>query len=59
MNYIHREFIHILNNTEWMDNNTREKAIEKAYAIKTNIGHPPQLLNDSEIATIYENVSEH
>lgn len=40
-----------------MDKNTRKKAIEKAYAIKTNVGHPHQLLNNSEIGKMYEDVS--
>ncbi len=56
--YIHREFIQILNNIEWMDSTTRQKAIEKAYAITTHIGYPKQLLNNSEISTIYEHVSK-
>jgi len=56
--YIHREFVQILNDIEWMDKNTRQKALEKAYAITTHIGYPEQLLNNSEIAKVYEDVSE-
>ncbi len=41
-----------------MDDVTREKAIEKAHAINTIIGNPRQLLNDSEIGKIYEDVSK-
>ena len=29
VDYIHKEFIQILNEVDWMDENTRQRAIEK------------------------------
>ena len=48
----------MLNSVEWMDETTRLQALDKAKAITSHIGFPKQLLNDSQIAKIYENVSQ-
>ncbi|CAG2113421.1 unnamed protein product, partial [Medioppia subpectinata] len=55
VNFIHKEFIKMLNSVEWMDEKTKEKALDKAKAITSYIGFPKQLLNDSQIRQIYEN----
>ncbi|CAG2168313.1 unnamed protein product [Oppiella nova] len=58
VNFIHKEFIQMLNSVEWMDETTRLQALDKAKAITSHIGFPKQLLNDSQIAKIYENLQE-
>jgi len=54
--YIHREFLNILDEVDWMDETTRRKAIEKAHAITSYIGYPDQLLNDSMVGDLYKNL---
>lgn len=56
VNYIHREFLQILEEVDWMDSVTREKAREKAHAIAPYIGYPDQLLNDSLVGDLYESL---
>ncbi|XP_035222859.1 neprilysin-2-like isoform X2 [Stegodyphus dumicola] len=55
--YINTEFLNMLQNNEWMDNITKEKAIEKAEAITYNIGYPKELKNNSYISFLYTNVT--
>lgn len=54
--YIHREFLKILDNVEWMDEETRQKARDKAHAITPYIGYPDELLENDKIAELYKNV---
>lgn len=56
VNYIHREFLNILEHVDWMDEGTRERAKAKALSITPYIGYPDELLDDSKIAELYENV---
>lgn len=56
VSYIHREFLNILDDVDWMDETTRLRAIEKAHAITSYIGYPDQLLNDSMVAELYQNL---
>ena len=56
--FIHKEFIKMLNRVDWMEDRTRKQALEKARTITTHIGFPQQLLNDYEIAKVYQNVSQ-
>ncbi len=55
--YIHREFLKILDNVEWMDEETRQKAKDKAHAITPYIGYPDELLENDKIADLYKNVT--
>lgn len=54
--YIHREFLKILDAVEWMDEGTRQKAKAKAYAITPYIGYPDELMDNEKIAELYKNV---
>ncbi|XP_054159894.1 neprilysin-2-like [Oppia nitens] len=56
--FIHKKFIEMFDDIEWMDQLTRERAIQKATAITSYIGFPDQLLNDSQIANIYQNLDD-
>ncbi len=55
--YIHREYLKILENVDWINEETRQKAKEKAHAITPYIGYPDELLDNSKIAELYLNVS--
>nr|XP_027200738.1 neprilysin-2-like isoform X2 [Dermatophagoides pteronyssinus] len=52
--YIHREFMKILDRVEWMDDQTRQRARDKALAIRPYIGYPNELLNNTEIELFYQ-----
>lgn len=54
--YIHGEFLKILDTVEWMDDETRQKAKDKAYAIKPYIGYPDELLDNEKITELYKDV---
>lgn len=55
--YIHTEFMKILDVVDWMDESTREQAREKAKTIKTYIGYPSELLNDTLVSSLYQNLT--
>ena len=59
MNYIRDEFIQILNEIDWADKKTVDYAISKAKAIKSYIGFPDELLNDTLVEEFYNDVSGH
>ncbi|KAK0648606.1 hypothetical protein B0T16DRAFT_444608 [Cercophora newfieldiana] len=57
---IKREFIKKLKATEWMDDETTEKAIEKVHKIVQKIGYPtksPEIMNPENLAAYYEKLS--
>lgn len=54
---IRDEFEENLQSVEWIDPLTKRSAIHKAQTIKTHIGHPAELLDDSKILDYYKNVS--
>lgn len=55
--YIHIEFLKMLDELDWMDEKTKEKAKMKANTITPYIGYPDELLKHSSIMKVYENVS--
>ena len=57
VNYIRSEFHNILQTVDWMDQNTRQRAIKKLKAIVAHIGYPKELLIEEELDSIYKNVS--
>ncbi|XP_053209328.1 neprilysin-2-like [Panonychus citri] len=56
VNYIRGQFIDSLNQIDWMDEATRSKAIQKAQEMIVQIGYPPELLDESKVMTIYQNI---
>ena len=54
--YISAEFNNILKNVDWMDEKTRQRALEKANAIKARIGYPDELLVDQNLIDYYNGV---
>jgi membrane metallo-endopeptidase-like protein 1 len=51
---IRTEFIKILDETDWMDDETKIVAKEKANAMIERIGYPPSILNDTELDEMYK-----
>ncbi|XP_054160650.1 neprilysin-2-like isoform X2 [Oppia nitens] len=56
VNYIHKEFLKILDKVEWMDQQTRQRAKDKAMAITSYIGYPDELMDNEKIADLYKNL---
>jgi endothelin-converting enzyme len=57
---IKREFIKKLKATEWMDDETTDKAIEKVHKIVQKIGYPtqsPDIMNPESLASYYKKLS--
>lgn len=55
--YIHREFLKILHDVDWMDDRTKQRARDKAMAIRPYIGYPNELFNNTEIENFYSGLS--
>lgn len=53
---IHVEFLNTLHNTEWMDEGTRAKAIQKAEALTIHIAYPNELTNVAKLEELYKNL---
>lgn len=56
VNMIRDEFKDILKTTEWMDDETRTIALEKAEKIKNFIAYPDELKDDSKLVEYYEDL---
>lgn len=54
---IRAEFKEILRKVDWMDDKTRQSALEKADAMATHIAYPDELLDDSKLGEFYHDVS--
>eukprot|EP00057_Strongylocentrotus_purpuratus_P024444 XP_011678918.1 PREDICTED: neprilysin [Strongylocentrotus purpuratus] len=46
----------IINSTDWMDDVTKQKALQKAFAIREQIGYEEKLLNFTHLDGLYEGV---
>lgn len=49
-------FAEILDELEWMDDETRKRAKDKAASMTTHIAYPDELLDDKKLTDLYENV---
>lgn len=56
VNGIQKEFETMLNDVKWMDNETRQSALNKLKAMSTHIGYPDEIMNDAKIEKQYENL---
>ncbi|CAL8122372.1 unnamed protein product [Orchesella dallaii] len=54
VNDIRTAFVDILTTMDWMDVDTKRRALGKAAAMKTNIGYPEQLLNEDILRKLYD-----
>ncbi|XP_040061858.1 neprilysin-2 isoform X2 [Ixodes scapularis] len=57
VNFILKEFVAILDDIDWMDEQTRQRARQKAQAIQPYIGYPEELLRDALVEEHYRNVT--
>ena len=55
--YIRLEFIRMLKGVDWMDADTKHMAIEKAQSIKAHIGYSNEILDETKVMELFENVS--
>ncbi|CAH1980231.1 unnamed protein product [Acanthoscelides obtectus] len=53
---IRAEFYDILKKVDWMDDITREHALDKAKAMTTHIAYPDELLDDRKLEQFYEHL---
>ncbi|XP_045472319.1 neprilysin-2-like isoform X1 [Harmonia axyridis] len=53
---IRAEFERILKEVDWMDDETKKNAIEKAKSMSTHIAYPDELLDDSKLEEFYQNL---
>ena len=52
-------FNEIIDELDWMDDQTRLRAKGKAAAMTTHIAYPDELLDDKKLTDLYENVTSH
>lgn len=57
VNNIRSEFIHLLHDVPWMDEQTKVAAIEKARALQTHIGYPDELDDDAKLEEFYKDLN--
>ncbi|XP_031639286.1 neprilysin-2-like [Contarinia nasturtii] len=56
VNRIRNEMELILNDAKWMDDETRQSALNKLKAMSTYVGYPDEMMNDSKIEEYHKNV---
>lgn len=56
VNNVRSEFIHILHDVPWMDEQTKVAAIEKARALQNHIGYPDELDDDAKLEQFYSDL---
>lgn len=54
--YIKEQFKDILRSIDWMDEETRKSALDKANTIVDHIAYPDELLDDKKIEQLYDKV---
>lgn len=50
---IREEFQDILHKVDWMDEKTKQNALDKAKSMSTHIGYPDEMLNDKNLEEFY------
>ncbi|XP_065163092.1 neprilysin-2-like isoform X3 [Atheta coriaria] len=53
---IRAEFKEIVKKVDWMDEKTRQSALEKADSMSTHIAYPDELLDNSKLEEFYQNL---
>lgn len=54
VNGIRKEFENILREVTWMDEQTRQAALDKVHAMATHIGYPDEIMDNKKIENYYE-----
>jgi membrane metallo-endopeptidase-like protein 1 len=55
--YIKEQFKDILRSIDWMDEQTRKSALDKANTIVDHIAYPDELLDDRKLGELYDKAS--
>ncbi|XP_066143643.1 neprilysin-2 isoform X2 [Euwallacea fornicatus] len=53
---IREEFEEILKKVDWMDEKTKQNAMDKAKSMSTHIGYPDEMLDDKKLEEFYQNL---
>lgn len=53
---IRAEFQDILKQVDWMDEETKKNALDKAKSMSTHIAYPDELMNDRKLEEFYGDV---
>ncbi|KZC07350.1 Membrane metallo-endopeptidase-like 1 [Dufourea novaeangliae] len=53
---IRTEFTKILKKVDWMDDETRKSALDKAASMSSHIAYPDELLDDTKLEEFYQNL---
>lgn len=56
VNGIRQEFEKILKQVPWMDDTTREAALNKVKSMSTHIGYPDEIMDDKKLVGYYDNL---
>lgn len=56
MDNIQSSFIDLLHKVSWMDEKTKQAAIEKAKALVAHIGYPKELTNNTKLEEYYKSL---
>ncbi|XP_018009275.1 neprilysin-2-like [Hyalella azteca] len=56
VSYVRAEFDKILRTVDWMDDETRIRAINKSLAITPHIAYPEELLDESKLAELFKDL---
>lgn len=54
---IRTEFQDILKQVDWMDDDTKKNALDKAKSMSTHIAYPDELMDDKKLEEFYGDVS--
>lgn len=54
VNNIREEMYEIISNVDWMDENTRKAALEKAHAMAAHIAYPDEILDNEKLTAFYD-----
>ena len=57
VNDIRSAFVEIVSELDWMDEETKQRTLEKAHAMRPFIGFPGWILTPGELEKYYEKVS--
>jgi predicted metalloendopeptidase len=57
VNYIHNEFLKIVETIDWMDQKTRQRALDKAKNIQAKIGYSKEILDQNRVWELFKGVS--
>lgn len=53
---VRREFLDVLHNVPWMDDETRAAAVKKANAMTTHIGYPNELADNNKLEEFFRDL---